>query len=107
MTNEAKRTVKALRRCPDSDFKCEQCPVYNPGFPCQNELNAADIIEELSEELERVKLERDAAIKDLSVYKECALCKYYMYNDNVYDIFGMCLGCGSRKNNFEWRGARE
>lgn len=75
MTDEVKRIVTALKCCPNSHFKCEQCPVYNPGTSCQNELNAAYLIESLSTELEQVKRERDAAIKDIE--RACITCKYF------------------------------
>ena len=59
-------------------------------------------IDNLMEQLELVKRQRDAAIADLALYAMCPACKYFdvrcpMKDDCLYGT----------KGHFEWRGVQE
>ena len=107
MSDEAKRLVNAMRNSYD--------------YSSRRDNDAADMIENLSAELERVKRERDAAIADMEEMQGniCQACKhYYQPNPNVTkwscrvlgeywsdicDHDGGLLAC----SNFEWRGVQD
>lgn len=62
MTDEAKKIVDALRCDIECDYyMLKRCAAY------KLEKDAADLIERLSEELEQVKRERDAAVNDMKI----------------------------------------
>ena len=100
MTEEAKKIVEGLRICSISSLKCDDCPVHVPKKSCQNDLDAADLIERLSSELELARQEntglsimltaaqsaaetfrreRDALLSDLkeAAKMDCSTCKDY------------------------------
>lgn len=71
---------------------------------------AADALEQLQAENERLKAERDLAIEQLRGY--CHACKNYTPNHNE----GPCTGCkheyfqyrnADARDNWEWRGPKE
>lgn len=71
---------------------------------------AADALEQLQAENEKLKAERDLAIELLRGY--CHACKNYTPNHNE----GPCAGCkheyfqcrnADARDNWEWRGAKE
>lgn len=71
---------------------------------------AASALEQLQAENERLKAERDLAIKQLRGY--CHACKNYTPNHNE----GPCAGCkheyfqcrnAGARDNWEWRGPKE
>lgn len=109
MTEEAKRCVDALRvRCRERDT-CDGCPkddyCHYHGNESLNDF-AAYLIESLSEQLEQVTRERDAAIRDFTEvmkYSEnCMFCKYLSGTDDEID-------CNKPKimpceNCWQWRG---
>lgn len=82
---------------------------------------AADFIEDLSEELEQVKRERDAAIADMQEMQDniCQVCRHYYQPDphvrkwscrvlgeywaNICDHDGELVECSA----FEWRGVQD
>lgn len=59
--------------------------------------------DDLESELEAVKRERDAAVKDLTEGRDCYSCKHLGQR-----FAGPCVDCmsghGYKKNNYEWRG---
>lgn len=107
MTDKAKRIVEALRMCPVSGYSCNDCPVYTPGITCQNELNAADLIESLSAELEQVKQERDAAVEDLRSAAYCGDCVNYTTAIEVEPCKACFANRGFTKPNWQWRRVKE
>lgn len=114
MTNDVERIVDALRViC--SEYECCECPsdawCHNKG-QCLD-WDAADLIESLSAELEQVKRERDAAVKDLKEfsYYPCLTCKHRT-GAHYCEKFGErtpgrdvndVIFCGQ----YEWRGVKE
>ena len=77
---------------------------------------AADLIESLSAELERVKRERDAAVRDIYNMKACALCKHYPNGEQCETYFLLCVECDNENcickecvngEKLEWRGPQE
>ena len=66
---------------------------------------------EIEKELERVKAERDAAMKDLQKWNVCATCKHYKPHSKkshceikeAYLPGGNWAGC----SNWEWRGTQK
>lgn len=108
MTEEELRAIcKGCReRYPDGDFR--GCPNYADVELVQHKQSQADLISKLEAELEQVKRERDAAVKDLNALRKktgwkCDCCHY---NDN-YDR-DVCCGCDyNNGNNWKWRGVKE
>lgn len=88
-------TVEALRL-----FVSFYHPKLNATNPCGLMKAAADLIESLSAELEQVKRERDAAVRDL--VHLCAICVhdrgFYEFDDAV------CTQCCDN-SKWQWRGA--
>lgn len=100
MTDDVKWIVEALRMCPVPGYGCNDCPVYTPGKPCQNELNAANLIESLAAELEQVKRERDELLKQLR--GDCGICAHWQECvDNDFALDRNYPRC------WEWRGVKE
>ena len=70
--------------------------------------NAADAIEALESELDRLKRERDQAVEDLNTLRKRSgwKCEACYYNDHYNrDI---CTGCEyNNDNNWQWRGVQE
>lgn len=109
MTDEVKRCVVALRT------KCREegsCNVCGKNSFCHlhgdEELSdlAADLIESLSEELEQVKRERDAAVEDLRkvcrAVRVCFCCKSREAEYVSNDCMDCINGC-----NWQWRGVKD
>lgn len=108
MTEDVKRIVDALRFCTD-DHECQRCeyddlclPCYKPGS------RAADLIEQLTAELEQVRRERDAAVEDLrgrcyacanarshKKYPNLKTCEYFSIAVGGYEI--------TRCDKWQWR----
>lgn len=90
----------ALQWCPDSHFRCEQCPVYKPGKSCQNELMASKMLKDLWEELEKVQKNLEMAAADI---------KKLAYECDNYTSCSVCVKEKDICNNcsFEWRGVKE
>lgn len=114
MSDEAKRLIVALRaRCAEQD-SCRDCPMSkwcNDDDLCTMRNDAAGLIESLSAELEQVKAERDAAVKDLKEcsYFPCMTCSKRK-SENECEVFGKrpesldnVTFCGM----YEWRGVQE
>ena len=59
---------------------------------------AADLIERMAAELEQVKRERDAMVRDLDIYGGCNVCKYRPHIDDA------CEQCTRGTPKWEWRG---
>ena len=102
--SEAKNMVNLLHatECSDCVFMTLTCAHRRNGEYCETNIHdAANLIERIAAELEQVKRERDAAVKDLEVIKLCALCR----NDETKDKLPFaCTSCGSGKSNWRWRG---
>ena len=99
MTEDAKRFLnlkedaQALR-----EIEWTDCAM-NPRVCTTMMHKAADLIESMSAELERVKRERDAAVKDLKDFCSCHHCWHYKRdcNDKCYFVTGL-------KPDWQWRG---
>ena len=72
-------------------------------------LEAADLLESLSNELEQVKRERDAAVEDMELMGEyrpyCQVCAHVNSDSKQEPCFSCCEGY--MINNWQWRGAKE
>lgn len=98
--------VKALITCGEND-SCDGCPMFTYPAGCVGRLHryAADVIESMTAELEQVKRERNAAIKDAN---SCRACKHakpwnvnsYLVSCDKLNINKIATGCPY----FEWRG---
>ena len=75
--------------------------------------DSASALESMQEELDRVKADRDVAVKDILARDHCDVCKH-KYGDsdqceaNEYDCNGckapcMCASCRD-ESNWQWRG---
>lgn len=105
MNNEAKRIVESLRIC-HSLKDCRDCKFIDSEIDeagCVENLfhGAANLIESMAAELEQVKRERDAAVRDMAVIKFCAVCRH---DDTKDELPLACTSCGSGKQNWRWRG---
>lgn len=69
---------------------------------------AADALEQLQAENDRLKRVRDAAVNDLNILRKRSVWKCYAcFYDDHYDR-GVCAGCGyNNDNNWKWRGQKE
>lgn len=81
MDEKAKKIVDGLRCCNEIPHDCTKkgCYLASSKRICVMALrdDAADLIERLSEELDQVKRERDAAINDMrKYYGLCSTCKH-------------------------------
>lgn len=94
MTEDVKKAIAALRESISRGF------ILVGDVKCST---IAVMLKRLSEELEQVKRERDAAVRDLSAHDHCAICKDYdcRMNDSP------CRECLDSKKAWElwqWRG---
>lgn len=112
--------VKALLCCTGSprikDCK-ERCRYFRGGDmnKCIPDMgkDVASALESMQEELDRVKAERDAAVKDILARDHCDVCKHNHGDSdqceaNEYDCNGckapcMCASCRD-ESNWQWRG---
>ena len=67
-------------------------------------MDAAQTLESLQSELEKVKAERDAAVNDLQRINSCKVCKHCEPLKTL--IPEICRKC-SHGNQWEWRGRKE
>lgn len=110
MTEEVKRLVKALRvRCAEQS-NCNDCPKlsycrFDGDSAMRNE--AADLIESLSAELEKVKRERDAAVEDMERGRICCTCKHEKSNINEEPCNTCTRSVVGTWPNWQWRGVKE
>ena len=117
MSDDAKRIVQDMREWHEAFRKYGK-----DGERCVKAfLEAADLIENLSVELEQVKRERDAAIADMEGIQGniCRVCKHYYQPDphvgkwscrvlgeywaDICDHDGELVECST----FEWRGVQD
>lgn len=64
-------------------------------------------IDNLMEQLELVKRQRDAALYDLHDSRHCASCKHLEEKEELrkdYDLPAQCLNCISERSQHLWRG---
>lgn len=87
MTEDVKRIIAGLRFCAHA-FNCYDCPATDDLCNMNDELQdkAADLIEQLTAELEQVKRERDAAVWDIKNSQPCFACRHFQRNE------GSCKG---------------
>lgn len=89
MTEDVKQAIAILRHCEESGAHCGECPSGKDenGIPnCYSMSAIADLIEQLTAELEQVKRERDAAVRDVKSlcatnYFSGDYCEYCKYNE--------------------------
>lgn len=113
---EIKKGLECAKNCEENDLGCRRCPYL--GGDCsdlhpdalayiqQLEVDSARqdaYILRLENELEAVKRERDAAVKDLTEGRDCYSCKHLGQR-----FAGPCVDCmsghGYEENHYEWRG---
>ena len=91
---DVKKKIQILRACSrKKGERCSSCPAFGQGSRnCMKNTmkDAADALEELQAELEKVKVERDAAIKDLNEFlamdELCPIqCKWCKWNGTYCD----------------------
>lgn len=114
MTEEAKHVIEVidmLNKCNDTPcFKCKKLE-FNGLAACEDEesfyRHVASVIESLSEQLEQVTKERDAAVRDIekSPITLCDVCAHYHKNfpcsgGNGTDKINLTIAC----TMFKWRG---
>lgn len=103
MNDDVKHLIEQLRE-----------PVWGEPVRVVNDRlrTAALFLESLAAELEQVKRERDAAVKDLHLWG-CFSCKHAGYAHSeicascVYNRNRIAKGYVSGKNRYEWRGVSE
>ena len=67
-------------------------------------------IDNLMEQLELVKRQRDAAIKDLEASKSCGSCIYFdekAFLSENGDLPSQCVNCILGSSQYVWRGVQE
>ena len=101
MTN--KDIVKALNEdmCNECEYYGEPCGCNRDGGQCKAygiALEAADAIERLIADVERLTRERDAAVRDMRG-NACLACAHYEQKDGQHE----CFRCENR-SKFSWRG---
>lgn len=107
MGNDVEKIVRILRRCYEGGL-CGGCDYKDEAYyigSCNIMSKAADMIECLSAELEQVKRERDAAVYDLSLNANCAVCGNY--SKCAEWMSARCaefIDAGNASPFFDWRG---
>lgn len=124
MIEQAREAVNALRmleNCKKNHTACSDCPQYYFGgkiacHPIEYVYGKlADLIESLAAELEQVKLERDAAIRDFELVSIslCRICKNYRKptakrrRGSCVELPDASVTCVGSCSWFEWRGVKE
>ena len=92
---EIKRALKCANVCNDSGFRCKYCP-YCGG-------NCPDLLSDALAYIQKLEAQRDAAVKDLGVTRDCRVCKHFGHK--AYEE--PCASCGMRQPHWEWRGVKE
>jgi hypothetical protein len=112
MTEEAKRCVECLLEAAIFQ-RCEDCYIGNmceceDSSECQL-VQYANLVKDISAELERVKKERDAAVKDLRTFTEpCRACAHVGSEDICRECrFELIEGHHITRTGWEWRGVKE
>lgn len=109
MIEEAKRCVEIIRYCSTGNDgnHCKECPYLNSDTlekPCVNILfsDAADLIESLSEQLEQVTRELDAALRHIK--RGCRACSACRYGDDTPENNEVCDKCIPNPEGYsEWQ----
>lgn len=109
MGKDVEKIVRILQKCDDGGF-CDGCDYKDEADStgaCKVMSKAADVIERLSAELEQVKRERDAAVKDIP--RACGYCKHFKHDVECCDIPGCCdnpdcWNISGVNSGWEWRG---
>lgn len=99
--DEIKKGLECCQTSMTTKYKvCSKCGYFDDGYECENVLR-----EDALAYIQQLERERDAAVKELEVYKFCTACKHD--NDNLdKNNNSPCFGCSS-KSNWQWRGAQE
>lgn len=99
---EGNEIIKALRACAQRD--CGACTCYQAGLNCDTKNSAAaDLIEKQERQIQTLKWERDAAVKQLRKIADCGTCR----KDRPEGVDGPeCVAC-TRGQNWEWNGGAE
>ena len=109
MTEEARKIVNAMRF--KEDFECIECPI--PAGNCDENClldAAANLIESLSEQLDRVTRERDAAVEQIHEIKACRHCVHGEFCPDEVEGCDVCpknpCPCKScyKDSNWQWIG---
>lgn len=91
--------IKKALECCNEEGRCHECP-YDPtgdhNCNCQKNDDAMAYIQQL-------EAQRDAAVNDLGVVRDCKVCKHYDHTPNE----APCRHCGIAQANWEWRGVKE
>ena len=112
MTDEAKRCVETCREWYQAFTNFGRGDERS----VKDLLAVGNMIESLAAELEQVKRERDAAVKDIYSMKACALCKHYPNGEQCETYFLICCECDVGNcickecvngEKLEWRGVKE
>ena len=104
MQKYVKRIVRVLRGDGCDECEYNECKYYGSGCDFIRLVNdAANLIENLSEELEQVKKERDAAVSDARLGGHCKKCKYIESIPENEPCRSCCYAYGD-KDKWEWRG---
>lgn len=110
---------KGLECCSGRDNACDGCPYANgecslfskvatDALVLIQQLEAANAelltkIKQLEAKCHQLERERDAAVADLAITKECKFCKHFSHAASEEP----CRYCGVRQSNWEWRGVKE
>lgn len=88
---------RGLECCRVGDCDCYNCP-YLKTRSCMHYLK-----QDALAYIRQLEAERDAAVNDLGVVRDCKVCKHYDHTPNE----APCRHCGIAQANWEWRGVKE
>ena len=106
---EIEKLIEAIKLCGStpSVYQCKQCAYWAGGDMSQciprMAADVADTLEQLQAENDRLKRERDDAIRQLKFFAPCAGCKWYR------GIKGCAheLGCDNNHDYYEFVAKKE
>lgn len=99
--DKIKLGLECCKRISLDCFVCPYAPANNEAgtvFDCRGAM-----LEDLSEYIRQLEAERDAAVKDLGVVRDCKVCKNY----DCRACDEPCKHCGIAQTCWEWRGLPE
>ena len=93
---DVEKLIDHLKECGTYGFKQEECR------------EAAEALTTLQAELEKVKADRDAAVKDLHTLRKLSGWKCFACYYNDHYERSVCAGCDyNNGNNWQWRGPQK